>query len=104
MRSAPFFEPDPLERVSKPSSAGNDRQNKLKLYFVFLGLLSRVMSIEILESRLWLPAGPGGGGPGARPLGPPGSPAPSVGGGISGLRAVQRLLPALVFIPLLKPH
>ena len=31
MRLAPFFEPDPLERVSGPSSAGNRPKNKYKL-------------------------------------------------------------------------
>ncbi len=35
VRAAPFFEPDPLERVSGPSSAGNRPKTKHKLYLLF---------------------------------------------------------------------
>ncbi len=41
MLSAPFLEPDPLERVSGPSLAGKcPKRPKLKLYFLFLGMIA----------------------------------------------------------------
>ncbi len=54
VRSAPFFEPDPLERVSGPSSAGNLPKIKYKLQFLSPILSEgKIFILALGTARLW---------------------------------------------------
>ena len=65
MRSAPFFEPDPLERVSGPSSAGNRPQtcqnhnNNYNFYLCSLsfGPFGIIFLLLLVRTRKWMAYG-----------------------------------------------
>ncbi len=51
--SGPFSEPDPLQRVSGPSLAGNRSKNKYKLYLLAIGMSPCDLSVYPRANIRW---------------------------------------------------